>query len=193
MNPLTHLKFLGLSSNTYAGIGSRETPLEVMRLMTRTSSFLSERNWILNSGGAGGADTAFENGVIENRAQIFIPWNGFNGRQADGETWILGELDDDALQIAKFFYHTPSVLTKGNPNYSKSVSALMTRNTYQILGRDLVTPVDFVLTWTPGGLKSGGTAQALKIADHMGIPIFNFWNSTDEDVVNFLKPFIRKD
>ena len=36
-----------------------------------------------------------------------------------------------------------------------------------------VTPVSFVVCWTEGGLLKGGTAQALRIATALNIPIIN--------------------
>lgn len=47
---------------TYTGIGSRETPYEIQDLMKRIAFKLAENGWLLRSGGAEGADTAFENG-----------------------------------------------------------------------------------------------------------------------------------
>lgn len=52
---------------------------------------------------------------------------------------------------------------------------------YQILGRDLSDPVDFVVCWTPDGCESekersrasGGTGQAIALASRLGIPVFN--------------------
>jgi hypothetical protein len=48
----------------YAGIGSRETPSDVCSQMTELAKQLDAENWILRSGGAKGADSAFENGAI---------------------------------------------------------------------------------------------------------------------------------
>ena len=46
----------------YAGIGSRETPPQVLEQMRKIGTFLAERHYVLRSGGAKGADTAFELG-----------------------------------------------------------------------------------------------------------------------------------
>ena len=47
----------------YAGIGSRKTPDDVLAFMQRIAQWLAKRNYILRSGAAQGADTAFENGA----------------------------------------------------------------------------------------------------------------------------------
>ena len=57
------------NTKTYAGIGSRRTPPEILRLMERMALILSGAGYTLNSGGAKGADSAFENGAL--RKQIF--------------------------------------------------------------------------------------------------------------------------
>ena len=47
------------------------------------------------------------------------------------------------------------------------------RNCHQVLGYDLQSPVDAVITWTPNGNIQGGTSTALRLAIKNGIPVFN--------------------
>jgi hypothetical protein len=61
---------------SYAGIGSRETPADVMALMGRVAARLEVLGWTLRSGAAQGADQAFEAGV-SSKKEIFLPWKGF--------------------------------------------------------------------------------------------------------------------
>lgn len=70
-------------NSIYAGIGSRETPPEILKLMTRLAGAMEQQGWLLRSGGARGADAAFEAGVTNpaHRA-IFLPDDYFNGRRA---------------------------------------------------------------------------------------------------------------
>ena len=46
----------------YAGIGSRTLPYSVVRNMTQMGIKFAEKGWTLRSGGALGADRAFEDG-----------------------------------------------------------------------------------------------------------------------------------
>ena len=66
----------------YTGVGSRETPKDVLDLMEKIAYKLSKKGWILRSGGAEGADSAFFQGCEKYSstpiAEIYIPWNGFN-------------------------------------------------------------------------------------------------------------------
>lgn len=65
----------------YAGIGSRDTPEDILRLMAVVAAKREDDGFILRSGGADGADTAFESGVVSSdMKEIYLPWKGFNGR-----------------------------------------------------------------------------------------------------------------
>ncbi len=66
----------------YAGVGSRETPDNVLVQMTKIATFLENKGFTLRSGGAPAADDAFEKGVhiIHGKKEIFLPWYKFNGR-----------------------------------------------------------------------------------------------------------------
>jgi len=157
-----------MSSKTYAGIGSRYTPVDVQKMMTEIASRLSRLNYILYSGGADGADTAFETGAAQKL--IFLPWNGFNNRKETGTDYIVPRYN---AKLVKQFHPKSSAL-------SESGWKFMSRNSYQVLGPDLKSPVDFVLCWTKDGKASGGTGQALRIAKAHGIPIFNFYHGYEE-------------
>jgi len=147
----------------FAGIGSRQTPRSVMDDMTLYASILNNEGYVLNSGGADGADTAFENGAGDLK-QIFLPWHGFNGR----EGIVVGN-KRGAREIAMEYHPYWDNLTQGGKK-------LHTRNVCQILGYDLKTPVEFVICWTPDGKPSGGTGTAIKIALDHGIRVFNLKN-----------------
>ena len=64
----------------YTGIGSRTTPEHILKLMTKIGKYLALNGYVLRSGGANGADTAFEIGCDEGKGvkEIFIPPFNFN-------------------------------------------------------------------------------------------------------------------
>ena len=62
----------------YAGIGARATPPPILSLMTRAAFALCKRGYVLRSGHAIGADSAFERGA-GSAAQIFLPVPGGRG------------------------------------------------------------------------------------------------------------------
>lgn len=146
----------------YAGIGSRETPKDVCLRMTQIAQRLSSLGYCLRSGGAEGADEAFEFGA--KHKQIYLPWSGFNGKKPNDIDYVVPPFRFDLVEK---YHPKPSVLSDGGRK-------LMSRNSYQVLGPNLDDPVDFVLCWTVGGKLKGGTAQALRIAKDYKIPVFNF-------------------
>lgn len=164
----------------YTGIGSRSTPQNVMQLMTKVATYLSSIGYILRSGGADGADSAFESGSTN--SEIFLPWPNFNNKKGIVCSHPL------AIELAMRFH----------PNYSNlsaGAKKLMHRNSHQLFGVNMDTPSDFVICWTPNGSGSGGTGQALRIAKYYNIPIFDIGHYNNMDVAkkelyNFLKPFI---
>lgn len=153
----------------YAGIGSRETPKDVCFLMTAIAKRLASLGYTCNSGGADGADAAFERGAVINR-QIFLPWDGFNGRNIQNLTKLHGEgsylVPPFNGDLVRKYHPKPDALSDAGWKF-------MSRNSYQVLGKDLNTPVEFVLCWTKDGKASGGTSQAMRIAKDYNIPIFN--------------------
>ncbi len=121
---------------------------------------LAGRGYVLRSGGANGADLAFESGAGD-ATEIFVPWPHFNGC-AHG---ILPP--DPAAAMALAAAHHP-----GWRRCSPAARAIHARNVCIVLGGDLATPSDFVICWTPDGRASGGTGQAVRVARAHGIPVY---------------------
>lgn len=158
----------------YAGIGSRETPPEILALMAEIARKLASLGWIVRSGGADGADTAFEEAVLPHQREIYLPWPGFNQRRNGIVASNLPHYREARELTAR--YH-PASSGNGWPRIEK----LMTRNAFQVLGRDLMQPCTFVLCWAPKPKLengrvidvNGGTGQAVRIAAARGIPVYN--------------------
>lgn len=166
-------------SRYYAGIGSRETPLDIQLIMTIIAKELSKSEFILRSGGAPGADSAFEAGAdadnpdgVKSNKEIFLPWSGFNNKVSN-----FSRPTKEAFKIASNHHKAWLRLSLG-------AQKLMARNTHQIMGYDLKTYSEFVVCWTADGCEShetrvrdtGGTGQAIAIASTLDIPIFNLKN-----------------
>ena len=67
----------------YAGIGSRETPKEIQDWFKIVAKYLEKNGYTLRSGGAKGADQAFERGVSEDdMKEIYLPWRGFENNKS---------------------------------------------------------------------------------------------------------------
>lgn len=155
---------------TYAGIGSRDTPNHELKLMKNIAQRLSSLGYILYSGGAAGADSAFETGA-DPHMQIFLPWDGFNGKYSDGVKYCV---PNQNMSLVEKYHPKPNSLSVKGKKF-------MSRNSYQVLGPTLNKPVDFVICWTPEGKIRGGTGQALRIAKDYKIPVFNLALTSDVD------------
>mgnify|MGYP000881575594 FL=1 len=147
----------------YAGIGSRETPTEILNLFESIGYYLAQNNFILRSGHAKGADQAFECGCdkANGKKEIYLPWKGFE----DSNSNLIVQ-QGKAYEIAEKFHPYWH-------NLSEGAKKLQARNSHQILGKDLNTPCQFVVCWTKSGKGKGGTGQAIRIAKHYEIPIFD--------------------
>lgn len=177
----------------YAGIGSRETPEDVLRWMRIYGETLAKQGFTLRSGAAPGADTAFEEGCdrVEGPKEIFLPWKGFNGSSSP-----LYEVSDRAMEISEKVWNNKQHPTREWKYIKRPVKLLMSRNIHQVLGRNLDEPAAFVVCWTKDGCdswekrtsKTGGTSHAIDLASTMGIPVFSFKREGDEErFLGFLK------
>lgn len=156
----------------YAGIGSRETPPKVLKEMKIIADMLAERNFTLRSGGADGADTAFESGARDN-LELYLPWRGFNGR----EKGIFSYTEAHSLTAQHVWKHRQEIGNVPISWYSlKSTTKLMmTRNICQVLGYTMKKEdhSKFVVCWTKDGEEHGGTAQAIFTARLYEITVYN--------------------
>lgn len=149
---------------TYAGIGSRSTPGHVLEMMASTAAYIAMNSGLcLQSGGASGADSAFESGCdkFSGPKSIFLPWRFYNGNQS-----AFFQVPEKAFDIASKFHPVWTTL-------SPAAKKLHARNALIILGPNLDRPVRFVLCYTrPGGY--GGTGQGVRMAIAHKIPVFDF-------------------
>ena len=145
--------------------------------MEEIGNFMSHWGYTLRSGGASGADTAFERGcdAADGQKEIYVPWIGFNGRK-DGIVGAHGK----SLAMAQQYH---PAWDRCSPGARK----LHARNCCQILGLTLDDPVQLVVCWSPG---HGGTEQALRIAKDYQIPIFNLKDPKRyDDLIRFIRSF----
>lgn len=163
----------------YAGIGSRRTPASILDLIEDVANNLAQKGWVLRSGAADGADTAFEVGAKQwGDIELYLPWQSFNqfrrykGKVIPPAKSRLAYPTHAALELAAKYHPAWNQLSRGP-------RALHARNCHQILGPELNDPVRFVLCWTPDGCidnptkETGGTGQAIRLANAHNIPVFN--------------------
>lgn len=154
-----------LPPGRYAGVGSRQTPPDVLALMTVIARRLAARGFVLRSGGAVGADRAFEKGAPHR--EIYLPWTDYSPLAAR-----LYTPTTEAFVLASKHHRAWSRL-------GGAAKALHARNAHIVLGTYLKTPALFVVCWTRDGAiekttaETGGTGQAIRIAVAHGIKVWN--------------------
>ena len=171
----------------YTGIGARSTPGSILHAMVSIGTYMSNHGHILRSGGAQGADKAFETGCDFNRGhppthglkEIYLPWKCFEQSKSP-----LYHVTDQAMEVAALFHPAWSNLKPG-------ARKLMGRNAYQMLGLDLKTKTDMIICWTAGAKVSGGTGQSIRMAEFYDIPVFNLasasLNHMNEIILDFME------
>lgn len=173
-------------SGVYTGIGSRKLPNQYYDLFVRLAQILSNKGYTCRSGGADGADSAFEEGSLLGRRtpEIYLPWKGFNDRNEGGRLVHPFEFANwkEAQKIASTIHPYWS-------NLKSSYKDLHTRNVYQIIGKNLLTPSEFVVCWAEpeGDYVKGGTRTAVVLAKRLSIPVYNFYGKED-----YLEFFMEK-
>ena len=167
-------------SKYYTGVGSRETPAEILTLMGSLARTLSKLGYTLRSGGADGADSAF--GDHAALKDVYLPWKNFNNKQ--------GIVVEGSALTAAF-----SLAAQIHPAWercSHGAKALHARNCFQVLGPNLDNPSEFLICWTPGGRVQGGTATAINLALKHGVKVYNLATQADYDALrSFLQGLIK--
>lgn len=131
--------------------------------MKEIGKYLAQHHWTLRSGGADGADFAFEIGCDEGSGtkEIYLPWKGFNN-----STSSLYSPMQAAFDLAATIHPVWNKLTIG-------AKKLHARNCHQVLGLNLDTPSSLLICWTKDGKEVGGTATAIKLAKQYNVRVIN--------------------
>lgn len=141
----------------YTGIGSRSAPVSECDKLKQIAKHLESIGFVLRSGGAEGADSAFESGVSSPQNKIIL--------RPKHSTL-------DAEKMASQIHPMWSACN----DYARKLHG---RNVQLVLGESLNEPSEFVIAWTYDGQDRGGTRTGLVLAKQKGIPVFNLANRQD--------------
>lgn len=181
----------------YSGVGSRETPLSVLILMAKFSNIMERKGYILRSGCAIGADSAFEFG-LENHlnSEIYIPYKGFlttmQRTNQNSPAYLIPEV------FNKQKYYDANMLIDQNnlhpawkQNLQDWLRKLHNRNVFQVLGKnlDVSEKSKFTLCYTRDGVterekttyNTGGTGTAIRVSGWAGVEVFNMGDKTHRE------------
>ncbi len=154
----------------YAGIGSRQTPTDIIRIMEDIGTLMAIDDHVCNTGAALGADQAFANGANKVRGPIklSLPWGNYEA------AWV-NTLHNKNVTVFHDKTHTKAAesVHKYHPG-----AARLTQGTFKLHARNylIIEGCKLIICWTPEGKISGGTGQALRLSQDMGIPVMNLGN-----------------
>ena len=158
------------------GVGNCRITEEGIRRIKEVSEYFNKLGYTLRSGGAEGADSAFES--VFDKKEIYLPWKNFNNN--DSQYYNLSnEVYALAATVHPYFYRMRFGAKK-----------LHSRNCYQVLGYNLDRPSDVLVCWTRDGAyneesssveHTGGTRTAIVLADRYKVPIYNLNIDTHYD------------
>jgi len=183
----------------YTGIGSRDTPEEMLLLQWHMGRVLCDQGWHGFSGLALGSDTKFYQGALASERFTvdsftnIIPYSGFKSTKEctvrhyhdpSKNIFAFDRLPEQDQMKAYWL----GIGARGGTFMLKDLwklkkrewpagVALHSRNAMQLLDLDLMTRSRFVHCWaTPIGNKGrvkGGTGTAVALALHLGIDVIN--------------------
>lgn len=180
----------------YSGIGSRETPNEILDDMFVLGVWFAELGYTLRSGNANGADVAFGRGCdyVDGNSEIYLPYDNFNGGCRNSIHVKNSKLLKRASTIMKSLKSQMYTWNSRNTPYHQ-------RNVFQVIGVNLNTQSSFVVCYTDTGAETekqvierndtSGTSTAITLADRLSIPVVNMYNkdwlSRIENILKELK------
>ena len=172
----------------YAGIGSR-TITDIMAYDMKNLAWkLKVMGYTLRSGNATGSDQAFAAGAKE-KAQIWLPWHDFEMdfqlRYPDADYKQVQKTDVESWDSVEKFHPYYEEMSEGDAKSFYTFMSFMIRNYRQVRGLN-EPDSEFVICWTHDGTDVGGTGQAMRIAHHYHIPVFNLYDMTPSEIIKEL-------
>jgi hypothetical protein len=133
--------------------------------MRNFATYMAEQGHTVSTGGAKGADSAFIDGAMQGNGSLrnYLPFPGYNGYR---DNIMPFDQSKKVMDLAKKYHPAWN-------RCSPTARLMHARNCNIILGPHLIEPVAFILCWTPDGLVTGGTGQALRLAKDYMIPVCN--------------------
>lgn len=166
----------------YAGIGSRETPEQILQLFEELAFKLGKDDWVLGTGAATGADQAFMRGAAQSDSWmlLYLPWPGY-----------------EKEVIKKYNQHSVTIKNAGEDPFGKEMLRFHPRGSSlpnavkKLHARNgaIIRDSRFVVCWTPDGKISGGTGQGIRIAEYLGIEVIN---AGDEEGYRRITKFVNE-
>lgn len=175
-----------MANKTYCATGNMEIGMKVKNILVEIGRVLALNGYTLRSGGAPGAESAFEEGCdsVGGKKEIYLPFEGYNNKTTGVVTDMTNE--EEAIKIAQRYYLLWFKL-------SNKVKQMLTRYSWAVLGRNLDDPVDFVIAYIREDGKT--TEQVVRVANGSNITVYNIgsiYRYSKEQAAEFIKEFAAK-
>lgn len=188
---------------TYTGVGSRQTPMYILYMMSELAMIFERKGYLLRSGCATGADAAFEDALLDpaNNSEIYVPNRGFSGNMGTThKPYYIIPKERFGTSFKGLYYQATRLIHQKDihkfwQRCSPHTMDLHNRNMFQVLGLDLKSKSNFNICYTKNkelkykdtDKNTGGTGTSINASDLYGITLFNL--SVDEHYLR-LKKFI---
>lgn len=165
----------------YGVVANPDAPDNILSLIGAIATRLEAMGYTLRTAGGNGLEEAFEK-TTETK-EVYLPWRNFNNRQSKF-TRNMPEANDVVRPFAPSF-----------DTLKPAVQAIIASKAHTVLGKDLKSPIQFLITYTADGCetvgnktaKTGFSGTSIAIASSMRIPVFNLKNA---DAVDRLKQYL---
>lgn len=167
-----------MASYYYTGIGSRSTPLDMQHTMTEVAMHMAQQGWMLRTGATSAADKAFEVGS-GGLNEIYVPWSGWQDRP--GISSLTTESDKLARDVWEFRKGNNLISMEETERWGSvewddlhpGTKGLFAKCMCMLLGKNLDSPSDALICWTPMCNVVGISAHSISLALMRNIPVIN--------------------
>jgi len=190
---------IALYPRKVAIVGSRDTPVNVLLVITRLAKVLCDDRWLIQSGEADGADNAAHIGARQSDRYREVGFAGFLpfDRMRTNRGVIFASDTDGIYDASKFDTweqaQAIAMVARGSfHGLGRGGIALHTRNAFQILSPSLSNPVARCICWAvpvgDGKKVRGGTNTAVQISQTNAIPVVNlYYDEVLQRVLSFVQ------
>lgn len=155
----------------YYASGNRDAPDHILAKVNQLAKDLDEFGYTLRHGSMDGIEVAMEAGAKHKELHVpFLPWKEFDKKQ------VASYFNTDEVKaLAEMFHPTWDGL-------KPVIQAFLSKNVRGILGKDLKSPVRFIVCWSEDGAefsnektnKTGSVGHIIALASALKIPVFNY-------------------
>jgi len=163
----------------WAGIGARKTPANIIKIMRQIGFLMAVNGGVCHTGAAKGADQAFAEGAARGDGiiNLSVPWGTYEAE------WIRSIQPREfcgLLKVETYDENIHNFATASVHSYHPAAHNL-SQGIFKLHARNylIIAPCKYVICWAtlgPDGLPSGGTGQGCRIAESMGITVYNLFN-----------------